>query len=244
MQKLEVLLCASLVAVASAYASKDISKELAQAVKMENSSSTDLSNDSFRLSIYTQEEPVSPAYFPVYSKLYDTQKEINRKSKNKNCERSKDYWKLVESRDKLRAEMKGLEEKAKSHDFRIEIIKKDYILNLYENNALVKSYPVIATGRGIIAMGGGKKGKKDYRTKEGNYSIKDKEVYLPKIEKYKHVGSLTIANEKGIVEGKIIHGTTDESATGEISKGCVRLKSRDALELVGLVPLGTKVEIK
>jgi len=168
--------------------------------------------------------------FEDYYKLYDVQQKINKSNK-----KNKDYWQLVIYRDKLREEQRKLEEIiANNSKFKIEVIKKDFILNLYENGFLVKTYP--------IAIGKLNK-KKESKTINGSYTVIDKyeRPYFPESRKFKRVGGFDIGSKEGIM----IHGTFEEESIGKaVSKGCIRLKRKDALELISLIPVGTTVEIK
>jgi lipoprotein-anchoring transpeptidase ErfK/SrfK len=177
----------------------------------------------------TQRPLISPIYFSVYSKLCDAQKEINRSRK-----KTKDYWLFVKRRDELKAKTKKLDEIALTHQFRIEIIKKDFILNLYENDVLIKSYPA-AIGR--------LNKKKESKTISGTYNVIEKYdiAWFKKIKKYKKVGSLLLDSKEGIA----IHGTTESESIGKAaSSGCIRIKPNEALELQALIPKGTNVEIR
>jgi len=91
---------------------------------------------------------------------------------------------------------------------------------------------------------------KDFSTPLGTFEIEEKMV---KPVWYK-VGAIVEpdSNEYELgarwmglsVEGYGIHGTSDESTIGRhITKGCVRMRNGDVVELYSLVPSGTKVTI-
>jgi len=166
----------------------------------------------------------SPAYFTTYSKMYQVQQEIDKNYKNRGK-----ILPLIEYKNDLKAVQRKLEETATHSQFLIKIAKKDFTLTLYENDLFMKEYDVAI----------GKRGK----TKNGLYKIikKYEKPWFPKAGRHRNVGSLVLNSREGIV----IHGTTDESSIGKaVSSGCIRMKKRDALELVGLIPLNTPVEIE
>jgi lipoprotein-anchoring transpeptidase ErfK/SrfK len=170
---------------------------------------------------------VSYNYNKVYNELCNTQNKINKS-------RKADY-NLINLRDKLRKEKSELEKIAENSNFRIEIIKKDFMLKVYEKGLLVNTYQ--------IAIG------KRHRTKEGIYRIVDKmEVaYFPKADalkgwnKYRKAGSLILDSK----EGMVIHGTSDEQSLGKaVSSGCIRMKKADAMYLSNIIPIRTYVRIR
>jgi len=186
------------------------------------SASASLSNKIFRLP-----DLVSYNYSRVYNELCNAQNKINRSKKI-------DY-KIVNYRDSLQKEKSRLEKMAENSNFRIEIIKKDFMLKVYEKGLLVNAYQ--------IAIG------KRHKTKEGVYRIVDKmEVaYFPKADdikgwsKYRKAGSLILDSKEGVV----IHGTSDEQSLGKaVSSGCIRMKKADAIYLASIIPLGTRVIIR
>jgi L,D-transpeptidase ErfK/SrfK len=111
----------------------------------------------------------------------------------------------------------------KSIPYQIKISLKERKLSLYENNALIQTYP-IAIGRIL------------HGTPPGQYVIVNRQpnpggpfgrMWLSLSKK--HYG---------------IHGTNNPSSIGKaVSLGCVRMYNKDVLQLAYIVPNGTAVII-
>ena len=120
--------------------------------------------------------------------------------------------------------------------FNILVDKSDNDLTLYKDGEVFKIYTV-STG-------------KDNSTPVGTFKIEEKmikpvwykvgAVVDPDSDKYE-LGERWMGLS---VEGYGIHGTSDESTIGkQITQGCVRMYNADVIELYGIVPSGTEVEI-
>jgi lipoprotein-anchoring transpeptidase ErfK/SrfK len=108
--------------------------------------------------------------------------------------------------------------------YRIVVDVSERKLRLYDDQKLIKTYPV---GVGKIVS----------KTPTGDYLIVNKEpnpggpygAYWMGLSK-RHYG---------------IHGTNRPSSIGKmVSKGCIRMYNKDVIELVNTVPLGTHVSIR
>ncbi|MCW2278214.1 L,D-transpeptidase [Heliophilum fasciatum] len=96
-------------------------------------------------------------------------------------------------------------------------------LLLYQDNRLIKTYP-IAVGKMLTP------------TPTGSYRI---------INKQANPGGPYGAMWMGLSRrGYGIHGTNDPSSIGKsVSHGCIRMYNQDVLELSRMVPIGTQVVI-
>ncbi|MTV50902.1 L,D-transpeptidase family protein [Heliobacillus mobilis] len=96
-------------------------------------------------------------------------------------------------------------------------------LYLYQNNQLMKTYP-IAVGRIVTP------------TPTGRLTI---------INKQPNPGGPYGSMWMGLSKPSYgIHGTNDPSSIGQaVSHGCIRMYNRDVLELSRIVPIGTPVVI-
>ncbi|NRD80382.1 L,D-transpeptidase family protein [Bacillus sp. BRMEA1] len=107
--------------------------------------------------------------------------------------------------------------------YTIEISVSKKRLTLYQNNKLMKIYP-IAVGKMLT------------QTPAGDYVIVNRQ-YNPGGA----YGVLWLSLSK---QGYGIHGTNDPSSIGKaVSHGCVRMFNRDVLQLSNLVPNGARVRI-
>ncbi|MBB4826597.1 lipoprotein-anchoring transpeptidase ErfK/SrfK [Sporosarcina luteola] len=108
--------------------------------------------------------------------------------------------------------------------FRIEVSVSKRQLRLYENDRLVKTYPV-AVGKMVTA------------TPIGTYKI---------INKQRNPGGPFGAFWMGLSRPHYgIHGTNNPSSIGKaVSHGCIRMYNKDVLELAAKVPVGTVVKIQ
>jgi lipoprotein-anchoring transpeptidase ErfK/SrfK len=105
----------------------------------------------------------------------------------------------------------------------IDVSTSKHQLRLYDDNRLVKVYP-IAVGKILTP------------TPSGTYRIVNKQRNPPK--KY---GVLWMGLSKPHYG---IHGTNNPSSIGRnVSHGCIRLYNHDVLELSSRVPIGTRVVI-
>ncbi len=106
---------------------------------------------------------------------------------------------------------------------RIAISLQEHMLNLFEGNNLISSYPV-----GL--------GKPQTPTPAGEYVI---------INKQPNPGGPYGAFWMGLSRPHYgIHGTNSPESIGKNeSEGCVRMYNRDVLELASKVPVGTPVSI-
>ncbi|KNY29416.1 L,D-transpeptidase [Pseudobacteroides cellulosolvens] len=108
--------------------------------------------------------------------------------------------------------------------YRIEINTKKRILSLFNDNNLIKHYPVAV-------------GKPSTPTPHGNWTITKKGLWGAQFGG--HFMQLSVP--WGIYG---IHGTDKPwSISQAVSHGCVRMYSNDAAELYNLVPIGTPVYI-
>ena len=107
--------------------------------------------------------------------------------------------------------------------YRIVVSLSGRTLRLYEQNRLVKTYP-IAVGKILT------------QTPRGEFVIVNRQpnpggpfgAYWLSLSK-QHYG---------------IHGTNNPSSIGKaVSRGCIRMHNRDVLELASIVPNGTRVSI-
>jgi lipoprotein-anchoring transpeptidase ErfK/SrfK len=109
--------------------------------------------------------------------------------------------------------------------YSITINTANHILTLYQNNKLIKQYPVAV-------------GKASTPTPKGSYKIINKELHPGGAFGVRWLG-LNIP--KG---GYGIHGTNNPGSIGKsISHGCIRMYNNDVIELSNLVPIGTPVTI-
>jgi hypothetical protein len=66
----------------------------------------------------------------------------------------------------------------------------------------------------------------------------------PIVTRILHLRGLEAGNARAFDRGIYIHGTTEEFNIGRpASYGCIRMKSRDVIQVFATVPVGTKVEI-
>ncbi|MCC6574459.1 MAG: L,D-transpeptidase family protein [Planctomycetes bacterium] len=124
--------------------------------------------------------------------------------------------------------------KGKPH---IEVRKQDYCCSVYLGDYLVRQY--------VVAHG------KNNNTPEGRTTIKDMQVNPdaeargpgdPRAEmKLRWIG-LTPYNDR---TGIGFHGTKEpNSIPGQTSRGCIRMKDNDVVELYDFVRIGNAIEIK
>lgn len=121
---------------------------------------------------------------------------------------------------------------------RIVINKSTNKLQLYENNALIKTFPV-ATGR------------KPSLTPEGKFSIVNKlinpyygKLKIPGGDPRNPLGFRWLGLSIGGGGEYGIHGTNNPSSIGKYaSSGCIRMYNQDVQWLFNRVPVGTTVEI-
>ncbi|HWR44006.1 L,D-transpeptidase [Sporomusa sp.] len=106
----------------------------------------------------------------------------------------------------------------------IKISLSRRLLFLIKDGKIVRTYPV-----GV--------GKTSTATPTGSYHI---------VNKVPNPGGPFGAIWMGLNQPHYgIHGTNNPSSIGgEVSKGCVRMYNRDALELAGMIPVGTPVSIQ
>ncbi|MGV3488196.1 MAG: L,D-transpeptidase [Tuberibacillus sp.] len=107
--------------------------------------------------------------------------------------------------------------------FRIDVALKAHRLTLYNNNRLVKSYPI-----GV--------GKMLTPTPAGDYRI---------INKSPNPGGPYGVMWMGLSKPHYgIHGTNNPSSIGkDVSHGCIRMYNHDVMDLARRVPVGTSVRI-
>ncbi len=124
--------------------------------------------------------------------------------------------------------------KGKPH---IEVRKQDFCCSVYLGDYLVRQY--------VIAHG------KNNNTPEGKTTIKDMQLNPeneargtndPRAEmKLRWIGLTPYHDRSGIG----FHGTKEpNSIPGQTSKGCIRMKDRDVVELYDFVRIGNEIEIK
>lgn len=108
--------------------------------------------------------------------------------------------------------------------YRIEIELRHRLLRLYNDSAMVKTYPVAV-------------GKPSTPTPEGQWIIIKKALWGAQFG-----GHFMQLNVPWGIYG--IHGTDKPWSIGQaVSHGCVRMYNQDAEELYGKVPVGTPVRI-
>ncbi len=105
----------------------------------------------------------------------------------------------------------------------ITVDRKNKRLDLFQDGALVKSYPV-AVGSVLTP------------TPQGSFRV---------INKSKNPGGPYGTRWMGLSKPHIgIHGTNDPSSIGRpASHGCIRMQNKDVEALYDLVPIGTPVKI-
>lgn len=108
--------------------------------------------------------------------------------------------------------------------YRIIVDLSDRKLYLLDGDTVVKAYPV---GIGTIATA----------SPTGRYTI---------INKAPNPGGPFGAFWLGLSRPHYgIHGTNDPSSIGKrVSHGCIRMYNEDVVELAGMVPVGTEVEMR
>lgn len=108
-------------------------------------------------------------------------------------------------------------------NYKIVINTSTFQLLLYEDNNIIKIYPVAV-------------GKSTTPTPKGTFRI---------INKAPNPGGPFGSYWMGLsIRGYGIHGTNDDSSIGKaISHGCIRMHNSDINDLSRTVPLGTIVEI-
>jgi len=122
----------------------------------------------------------------------------------------------------------------------IEVRLKEHRLDHYLGDCLLASYQA----------GVGKDGK----TPEVEFTVSTKLenpdwIFKGRVIPYEHeeneLGERWIGLLHPTRKGFGIHGTNDESTVGKaVSRGCIRLKNSDVIELFNRIPKGTRVEIK
>lgn len=66
----------------------------------------------------------------------------------------------------------------------------------------------------------------------------------PIVTRILHLRGLDACNSRAYDRGIYIHGTTEEAKIGRpASYGCIRMRSRDVVQIFNAVPVGTKIEI-
>jgi lipoprotein-anchoring transpeptidase ErfK/SrfK len=66
----------------------------------------------------------------------------------------------------------------------------------------------------------------------------------PIVTRILHLRGLDACNSRAYDRGIYIHGTTEEAKIGRpASYGCIRMRSRDVVQVFNAVPVGTKIEI-
>lgn len=66
----------------------------------------------------------------------------------------------------------------------------------------------------------------------------------PIVTRILHLRGLDACNSRAFDRGIYIHGTTEEFKIGRpASYGCIRMRSRDVVQVFNAVPVGTKIEI-
>lgn len=157
--------------------------------------------------------------------------------------------------------------------YRIEVSIANQQLTLYENNDLVKTYSVATATKGVGERYGSfqtPRGKHVIRAKIGaNEAVNTVfvrrrptgEIYTPELAAQHPperdwiltrilwlCGTEPGKNRFGEVDTMkrkvYIHGCPDQTPMGvPSSKGCVKMRNRDLLELFDLIPVGTPVNI-
>ena len=66
----------------------------------------------------------------------------------------------------------------------------------------------------------------------------------PIVTRILHLRGLDVGNARAYDRGIYIHGTTEEAKIGRpASYGCIRMRSKDVVQVFNTVPVGTKIEI-
>lgn len=112
----------------------------------------------------------------------------------------------------------------------ITIVKSKHQMVVHTANQVLASYPVAL-------------GKSSTQTPEGRFYVKRKLAYPRKdlAQKTNPYGSRLIELSN---DAYAIHGTPQEELLGQnVSKGCIRMKNADIIELFSYVSLGTQIQI-
>lgn len=108
--------------------------------------------------------------------------------------------------------------------YHIEVDTKGHILQVYNNNTIIKQYPVAV-------------GKTSTPTPLGNWTIIKKGLWGEQFGG--HFMQLSVPS--GIYG---IHGTDKPWSIGmAVSNGCIRMYNKDAEELYNMIPIGTLVHV-
>ncbi|MCY6484181.1 L,D-transpeptidase [Clostridium aestuarii] len=107
--------------------------------------------------------------------------------------------------------------------YKILVNTKIFTLTLYQNNRILKTYPVAV-------------GKPSTPTPKGIFRIINRAV---------NPGGPFGVRWLGLsIKGYGIHGTNNPGSIGKaVSNGCIRMYNKDVLELANTVPIGTIVKI-
>jgi lipoprotein-anchoring transpeptidase ErfK/SrfK len=137
--------------------------------------------------------------------------------------------------------------------YRIEVVKHDFKLYLYQGDRLIKAYP-IAIGRNS----GDKSREGDMRTPEGHFyinQIQDSRTWTHDFKDGKgriagaygpwflrlYTGADRTTSGKGWT-GVAIHGTHDPNAIGtRASEGCIRMRNQDIEELKKMIEIPVSI---
>lgn len=135
----------------------------------------------------------------------------------------------------------------------IVVQKKDWLMSLWKDGRVLKTYPIMAMGANPV---GQKVYEGDERTPEGKYFISDKHV-SQNFQKFLEISypndhDKTLAKRFGLPPGGQvgIHGDRGgmsgfwQRFEKNWTDGCLALRNRDVEEIYALVDVGTPILIK